>query len=128
MPMTDEFNQGGGLEAAFDAARSSQPAPSADLMARVLADAQAVQAEQRMAPSARAPRGVLQQFLEAMGGWPAVAGLSAAGVAGVWLGLGPMAGVSDTVASYLGVSVTPTYSVDVMPGAELGLAWEEGAL
>ena len=128
MPMTDEHKHGGELEAAFDAARSSRPEPSPDLMARVLADAQAVQAEQRPAPAAPAPRGYLRQFLEALGGWPAVAGLSAAGVAGVWLGLGPVAGVSDTVASYLGLSAAPAYSVDVMPGAELGLAWEEGAL
>jgi len=128
MPMMDEHKHSGELEAAFDAARSSQPEPSANLMARVLADAQIVQAEQSVKPSARVPRGYMQQLLEALGGWPAVAGLSAAGVAGVWLGLGPMAGVSDAVASYLGMSVPPAYSVDVMPGAELGLAWEEGAL
>ncbi len=128
MQMTDKHKHGGELEAAFDAARSSRPEPSSDLMARVLADAQSVQAQKRAAPAAPAPRGYLRQLLEALGGWPAVAGLSAAGVAGVWLGLGPMAGVSDTVANYLGVSVPPVYSVDVMPGAELGLAWEEGAL
>jgi len=126
--MRDEHKQGGELQAAFDAARSSRPEPSANLMARVLADAQAVQADQRVTPSPRAPRGYPQQWLDTLGGWPAVAGLSAAGVAGVWLGLGPMAGVSDALASYLGVGVPPAYSVDVMPGAELGLAWEEGAL
>ena len=57
-----------------------------------------------------------------------MAGLATAGIAGVWLGINPQIGVSDAVAEFLGAGDTVGYAVDVMPGAELGLAWQEGAL
>jgi len=128
MPMTENQNNDARMEAALDAARMDGPEPSAALMARVLADAEAAQAG--FAPRMHRParRTYLHQLLDALGGWPAVAGLSMAGVAGIWLGISPIAGVSETLAGYLGVEASTAYAVDVMPGAELGLVWEEGAL
>lgn len=80
------------LEAFFTAARGPAPVPDA-LMARVLADADQVQAAQvRTAPPVRRPdstvaaTGFWQRFVQVLGGSGAVAGLAAAGMAGVWLG------------------------------------------
>lgn len=88
------------LEAFFQAARESVPEASPDLMARVLADAYSEQdAREVTAPAAaeanhdRAPaaqgRGWFAGLLDALGGWPAVAGLATAAVAGVWIGYNP---------------------------------------
>ena len=35
-----------------------------------------------------------------LGGWPAVAGLAAASVCGLWLGINPPQGLSDTAAVF----------------------------
>ena len=128
MPMTDDERQERRLEVAFEAAGAARPEPSAELMARVLADAEAAQAEFAPASVPRPRSGYLRQFFETLGGWPAIAGLTAAGVAGIWLGVNPDTGVSDALASYLRAGETAAYTVDMMPGAELGLAWDEGAM
>ncbi len=76
------------LEPFFDAARANRAAPEADLMARVLADAEAeAEGRERAGPAPRppAPQGILQ-MLKAVGGWPALAGLAATTAAGVWIG------------------------------------------
>lgn len=84
----------GELEALFAAARHAprgDPAPP-DLLARVLADAEALQPA---APAARSrPAGPspvaasrLRVLLGTLGGWPALGGLACAGVAGVAIGL-----------------------------------------
>ncbi|WP_050530396.1 hypothetical protein [Pseudaestuariivita atlantica] len=79
---------------------------SPDLLARVLGDAEAVQ-EGFVAPVARpsAPPRVpfWQSVLDAIGGWPAAAGLAAAGVAGVWIGVAPPEALEFDMATMLGV-------------------------
>lgn len=119
---TAEFD----LDALFAEARSLGDAPGPDLMARVLADALAAQPAPAQAAPIPAPRpSRLRQFLNAVGGWPAVAGLATAGVAGLWIGVNPPAGMATTVAStaesVLG-SETDLYLVDLMPGYEFALA------
>ncbi|CUH65687.1 hypothetical protein TG4357_02002 [Thalassovita gelatinovora] len=111
------------LELFFDAARHRAEDPSADLMQRVLDDALA---EQRLQQSAPAPMpvarsGLLRQFLAAIGGWPAVAGLATASVTGLWIGVNPPAAVTDTAESYLS-SGADSYLVDMMPGFQFDLA------
>jgi hypothetical protein len=65
--------------------RSPVPDPSADLMARVLEDAHALMPT----PVGRMARTPLwQQIVDGLGGWSAVGGLVAAGVAGLAIGLG----------------------------------------
>ena len=91
------------LDEERQARRSEAPEVSADLMARVLTDAETVQAgfARQALPERRQPRGVLAQLGAALGGWPAFAGLAAASVCGLWLGISPPQGLSDTAAVYL---------------------------
>lgn len=113
------------LDPLFAAARR-QDAPSADLQARVLAAAIAMQPVPAAAPpeaSTDRPahgRGFLQEVWQALGGWRAVGGLSAAMLVGFWLGLSDPSGLLGQ----LGVAD----SVELMPGTDdvfAGLA-EEG--
>ncbi|OAN69816.1 hypothetical protein A8B78_21460 [Jannaschia sp. EhC01] len=91
--MTHEHEKDG-LDALFSEAKGVGPGP--DLMARVLADAAAVQAEVPLV--ATAPRGSwLAGLLGAIGGWSAVSGITAAGVMGLAVGLYS----PDTVAGLL---------------------------
>lgn len=60
--------------------------PSDALMARVMADADAVQ-EAFMAPPPEPAPSFGVRFVTLIGGWPSLAGLATAGVAGVWIGL-----------------------------------------
>ncbi len=87
--------KGDPLEPLFEAARAEAPQPSAELMARILADAQAHLPTPTPAPvAAMRPvravqpvrRGWLAGLLAALGGWPSVAGMATATVAGLWLG------------------------------------------
>lgn len=110
MPMSDKDQEIGGIEAFFDAARAHPPMPSAELLARVLRDAEAEQVWiiRRAQATAEAPRtGLLEQLYRLLGGWPAMAGLTTAVVAGVWIGTALPEGVSgSTEAAYL-VDITP---------------------
>lgn len=117
MPMSDKDQDIAGLGAFFDAARAQPPAPSSALLARVLADAEAEQAwiRRRTQAAAEAPRsGRLQQFYRLLGGWPAIAGLTTAVVAGVWIGTTLPAGLSG--------SAEAAYLVDITPEAVFELA------
>lgn len=83
---------------------TDEPGVSPELLARVLGDAEAVQAGFAAAalPARQAaPRGgLLAQLGAVLGGWPAFAGLAAASVCGLWLGVSPPQGLSDTAALY----------------------------
>ncbi|MBR9844401.1 MAG: hypothetical protein GYB25_14675 [Rhodobacteraceae bacterium] len=86
--MADKRVQDQELDALFAAARDdAAQAPSSDLMARVLADAEAMQpkpAAPVVRPQSRG--GLVSGILSAIGGWPSLGGLAAATVAGVWIG------------------------------------------
>lgn len=84
----------------FTAAKSQDLHPSDDLMARVLRDAEREQPAQMM-PDFGKP-GVLQQLWGALGGWPAMAGLATATIAGVWMGFYPGDYVSEIMGQYTG--------------------------
>lgn len=75
------------------------PLPDDALMARVLADAARIQ----MAPVVAAP-GRFAQLREMMGGWPGMGGLALAGIAGLWVGVAPPAGVETLAADILGTT------------------------
>lgn len=112
--MTNETDgtEGARLEALFQEARRVRPGP--DLTARVLADARAVQEAARPAPlwrrRLRRPPGIVA----ALGGWGAIGGVTAAGLAG--LGVGFWApGTLDTLSGgwltpVSGTSFTPDLS------------------
>jgi len=71
------------LSAYFDAARALGPTPSPGLLARVEADADAtLRVSLSDSAAARRPVGLFAT----LGGWPAIAGLATATVAGFWFG------------------------------------------
>ena len=119
--MSDDTHDEEQLQAWFDAARRQPPEVPEALMRRVLADARAVQATAppRPGPLARARAG-LARATAALGGRPAVAGLAAAGLAGVWLGIYPPAVLQTLGGGLLNGAARPDarYSVDLVPGGE----------
>ena len=89
--------------------------PSAALMERVLADAAALQP--RPAPPRAAPptRGWFAAVLDVFGGFGAVAGMSGATVAGVFLGFAQPTGLTNlTLALQGGTEVVD--SMELLPG------------
>jgi len=110
------------LDALFASARGQDTLPSGDLMERVLSDALAVQTLAQANSTPAAPRRRWWQAAwMAVGGWPAMAGLATAGVAGIWIGVSPPEGLSDS-ASALFALETDGYLVDVTSGFSLDLA------
>ncbi len=86
------------LDGLFAASRRAAPAPSDDLMARVLGDAAEAAAPAAVpAPRRAGRRGLLAQI----GGWPAAAGLAAAAVAGLAIGLWQPEALDDLTGGYL---------------------------
>lgn len=94
--------------------------PTDDLVARVLADASRVQAEGRAAPPLPTPRtGALRGLIAALGGWPAVSGVTLAGIAGLAVGLA----APDLVDTWSGGQIwTLAGGGGTMP--EMGALWD----
>lgn len=84
--MTDAPKKPDPLDVDFDALKRHAMPPGDDVMSRVLADADAVQAE-ILAPPKPVRQPVSMRFMAVIGGWPSMAGLATAGVAGVWIGI-----------------------------------------
>lgn len=86
--MTESDRENVNLNAFFAAAKRDELLePSSELMARILNDAEAVQATSpRLEVENRSFRGVWAQFVAVIGGWPSLIGLAAATVASVWIG------------------------------------------
>ena len=99
------------LESIFAAARSGRPSPSAGLTARILADAEAVQAAFQPAPAPVRPRR-WSGWIAAMGGNGVLAGLATATLAGLWLGFAQPAPVST-----LTQTVSDAFAADAGLGA-----------
>lgn len=102
-----------GLEPFFAAARDARPEVSPDLMARILADADR-EIERRAAPAPAAPRrGWWLSAIALVGGWPAMAGMLTATIAGVWIGFA----APGTVSTLSGGVASSGYELeDMMPG------------
>ncbi|MEL7026010.1 MAG: hypothetical protein AAGO57_02105 [Pseudomonadota bacterium] len=109
--MSDLKKETDALDAFFDAARAE---PSADLMARVLADADAVQPV--VAAPARRPE--REGWFSIFGGWPALAGLATATVAGIGIGIADPTTVGDL--AFFAVGDTYDFST-IGTDIELGL-------
>ena len=125
--MNDDIEEFPELNSLFAAARKAGVKPSDALMARVLADADAVQAgfQTTATPPMRASR--MQQLFRVLGGWPSIGGLVAATVTGIWIGVNPPSGlsvgVSEVTQAYLGID-DAIYLVDIAPGSEFDLGEE----
>lgn len=87
------------VEALLRAARDQPQEVPEGLMARVLADAGALQPTQAVPV---AGPGLVARFTEFVGGWQGMGGLVAATCAGVWIGLSPPSYVPDAGALILG--------------------------
>lgn len=99
------------LDDIFAQARAQTPQPSDALMARVLAGAAPDVASAR----ARSRPGLWARLSDTLGGWPAISGLAAATVAGVWIGIAPPDSVENLAASVIGDAVTvPLFSADAV--------------
>ncbi|MGB7317814.1 MAG: hypothetical protein WBC85_07590 [Planktotalea sp.] len=75
-------------------AKQAPPEPSVDFLARVMSDADAMQPASRGVISAPAKDrnallGLFAGLGEAIGGWPAFAGLASAAVTGIYIGVSP---------------------------------------
>lgn len=110
------------LDALFAELRN-HPAPemSETLSARILGDAD------RLQPTAPpvtpvAKQGWLAGMVSALGGWPSMGGLAAAGVAGLWIGMAPPAALSDLSAQVIGEDLSVTLYSD----AAYGIAGMDG--
>lgn len=93
------------LDALFATARAATPAPGADLMARVMADAQAVDAARRAPARRRRGLGLIdlwRAFAAAFGGAGLVAGMATAAAAGLWIGFAAPAPVAALAPALLG--------------------------
>lgn len=117
------------LEALFEAGRDAAPVPSQALMARIMADAEAEIASRTRAPAPA--RGLLARILEGLGGWPAMAGLATATVAGVWLGFAAPDSLNALTGGLLlpdSAATTTSYDLeDIVPGyGGLQALYEEG--
>lgn len=110
-PATDDH-----LEQFFAADRAAPPDASDALLTRVLADALAEQAVRAQASAAVQPGfgHRLVAVLRDLGGWPAVAGLVAATVAGLWIGISPPPALLDN-AQGLWAADSTDYLVDIAP-------------
>lgn len=110
------------LDDLFAAVRETRADASPDFLARVLADAYAAQPESAAMPAASAPRtapaGLWARLSAAFGGGFGLAGVATAGLAGVWLGFAPPAGLSPLTENLLPATATAAVGVDLMPGLD----------
>jgi hypothetical protein len=105
------------LDALLDEVAGQKAAPSADLMARVLADAARVQLPVAARPLAQGSSGVFSPLWAALGGWAGAGGLAAVAAAGVWLGIAPPAALESVTYIFFGNSVTlQVFSADDVLG------------
>lgn len=105
------------LDDVFATARHQTPQVPVDLMARVLGDAEMAQprAARHFAAFATPPKpGFWAGLLAAIGGAPALAGLSTAALAGLWIGFAQPVAVTS-VADVLLADNVAVEPLDIMP-------------
>jgi len=117
MEMNDDKNQDIMLDDLFLLAKTQDLQPSGALIARILQDAEA---QQQVALAPVAKTGLLRALVRAIGGWPALAGLSTAMVAGIWIGVYPTTYFLDVLAQYSGDD-SALYFVDYLPSNNFDL-------
>jgi len=114
------------LEDIFQQACAAAPLPSAALLARVMADAEAELAARALPlpPAAPARGAAVGGFwagaLALVGGWRALGGLASATLAGVWIGFAGADGLSGVAADLLTGGATATLAtVNLLPGDDV---------
>ena len=112
MPMTEQDDLD--LDNVFAEARAARPLPGDDLLRRIISDADDV-ATSRETKSSAGSRSRWRDWMMLLGGWPAVGGLVASTLAGLWIGVAPPAALSDLAASVWGEQVSVNLGIDVDP-------------
>ena len=111
------------LETLFATAARHRSEPSAGLSARILADAAALQPKaRRLVPVAPPRQGWVSTLSGWLGGGAALAGVSAAALAGLYLGVVQPAPVQALTALVAGN--TTSFSLDLLPSSAALLAQE----
>jgi hypothetical protein len=112
------------LDALLALAKSHSPAPSDDFMARILADAVALQPKPQIVRAAAPQRrsGFWTRFATILGGASAVAGIGTAAMAGLVLGYVQPDSLA-AVAGGFGFE-TPSESLELLPGLDTILTEE----
>ena len=103
------------LDDLFAEARERRPEPGPDLLARIVADAGHVAAERDAPRPAPAMPGLWRDWMRALGGWPAVGGLVASTLAGLWIGVAQPPSLSDLADTVWGEQVSVTLGLDADP-------------
>jgi hypothetical protein len=99
------------LEELFATARRTRPDAPVALQAAILADAVLLQKTRNEVLAAQQTAGrhstahrLWRQFAAAVGGWPAVGGMAAASLTGLWIGLAPPSFLPDPVERFAAFS------------------------
>lgn len=100
------------FDALMSEARASDVSVSDGLMTRVLSDAEVLQNKPEDAGFEIPPASIWSQFMSVIGGWPALGGVAAAGVAGLWLGLAPTAALDGLAADLVGGTTSVSFIQD----------------
>lgn len=116
------------LDALFAAARTDDRAAARpELLAKVLADAEAMQPNfepltRREPEGDRKSSSIFAQLVGALGGWPSLTGLAAATVAGIWVGFAAVPDVLPSgIAELIGAADTEVYLAYLEGGYSYGL-------
>ena len=107
------------LDAILKDAQSQAPLPTEELVSRILLDAE--QNQPVLEPQTQIKGSYWSQLLLVIGGWPALSSVTAAGVAGLWIGLTPPDLVDTWVANALGSTTSVSFGDDFV-------GFEEGTL
>ncbi|WP_371169086.1 hypothetical protein [Aliiroseovarius sp. 2305UL8-7] len=116
------------LDALFDAMKAQQPEPSEALVSAILRDAEAEQTGAQQhgheKPPSKPHVGIWTKLVASIGGWPAVAGMATATVAGIWIGFAAPTEL-ETLSGGLILSgdyvvAQETYALDDLSPAYLG--------
>lgn len=110
------------LDGMFAEAAAQQPVPSAGLISRIVADADAEQPKaQSLRPAKAAKAGWLATLADWFGGGMSLAGMSAAAAAGLYLGVAQPASV--LALTELVTGSTTIDSLDLLPAS--GTLWAQ---
>ncbi len=101
------------LDGLFAAAKADAPTPSDDLIARIMADAEAQAAGPAPVSAPKLRR--LAALLAAIGGWPSAAGLATAAVAGLAIGLSAPDTLDTLSGGYLALADGGYQLEDLLP-------------
>lgn len=114
------------LDEVFAAGRADAPVPSADLLARIMADADGVaEGREALTEPRRKRRSWIAGIAAVVGGWPALAGMATAAAAGVWIGAAQPEAVTTLTGGVLPATTSDYELEDMFPGYSAYVTYQE---